>query len=116
MIDERTRHEMYLGLEEKLGTLVADAVMQHLPPIGWADVATKHDLAGLEERMELRFAGLDERMELRFHVVDLGFATLEARMTGAIEAAQRRMIQWTVGTMIALTTAFTAVGAITQLH
>ena len=105
MIDERTRHEMYLGLEEKLGTLVADAVMQHLPPIGWADVATKHDLAGLEERIDLRF-----------QVVDLGFVALEARMTGAIEAAQRRMIQWTVGTMIALTTVFTAVGAITRLH
>ena len=105
MIDERTRHEMYLGLEQKLGTLVADAVMQHLPPIGWADVATKHDLAGLEERIDLRF-----------QVVDLGFGALEGRMTGAIEAAQRRMIQWTVGTMIALTTAFTAVGAITQIH
>ena len=145
MIDERTRHEMYLGLEEKLGTLVADAVMQHLPPIGWADVATKHDLAGIEERVDLRFAGLEqrvdlrfagleERMELRFHAadtrfqalldvldarfagVDLGLGALEARMTGAIEAAQRRMIQWTVGTMIALTTVFTAVGAITQLH
>ena len=105
MIDERTRHEMYLGLEEKLGTLVADAVMQHLPPIGWADVATKHDLAGLEERIDLRF-----------QLVDLRFVALEGRMTGAIEAAQRRMIQWTVGTMIALTTVFTAVGAITQLH
>ena len=134
MIDERTRHEMYLGLEEKLGTLVADAVMQHLPPIGWADVATKHDLAGLEERIDLRFAGLEERMDLRFHAVDtrfaallevmdarfvgvdLGFGALEGRMTGAIEAAQRRMIQWTVGTMIALTTVFTAVGAITQLR
>ena len=105
MIDERTRHEMYLGHEEKLGTLVADAVMQHLPPIGWADVATKHDLAGLEERIDLRF-----------QVVDLGFSALEARMSGAIEAAQRRMIQWTVGTMIALTTVFTAVGAIARLH
>ena len=105
MIDERTRHEMYLGLEQKLGTLVADAVMQHLPPIGWADVATKHDLAGLEERIDLRF-----------QVVDLGFSALEARMSGAIEAAQRRMIQWTVGTMIALTTVFTAVGAIARLH
>ncbi|MEO6469950.1 MAG: hypothetical protein ABIP21_12700 [Acidimicrobiia bacterium] len=116
MIDERTRHEMYLGLEEKLGTLVADAVMHHLPPIGWADVATKHDLANLEERIDLRFAELEERIALRFQVVDLGFGALEGRMTDAIEATQRRMIQWTVGTMIALTTVFTAVGAITQLH
>ena len=65
MLDERTRHEMYLGLEEKLGTPVADALMKHLPPVGWADVATKHDLAALEDRMELRLNGLEERMALR---------------------------------------------------
>lgn len=53
-IDERTRHEMYLGLEEKLGSAVADALMAHLPPIGWADVATKHDLDELERRIELQ--------------------------------------------------------------
>ena len=52
-IDERTRHEMYLGLEEKLGTAVADALMAPLPPTGWADVATKHDLDELERHMEL---------------------------------------------------------------
>ncbi len=52
-IDERTRHEMYLGLEEKLGTDVADALMAHLPPIGWADVATKRDLDELERHVAL---------------------------------------------------------------
>ena len=65
MIDERARHEMYLGLEEKLGTTVADAVMQHLPPVGWAEVANKYDLAALEARMDLRFDGLEARLELR---------------------------------------------------
>jgi hypothetical protein len=66
-IDERTRHEMYLGLEEKLGTAVADALMAHLPPIGWADVATKHDLEELERRMELRFQRQDEHIDARIH-------------------------------------------------
>jgi hypothetical protein len=76
-IDERTRHEMYLGLEEKLGTAVADALMAHLPPIGWADVATKRDLAELERRIDLRFdrfedrlGSIEERMELRFERQD----------------------------------------------
>ncbi len=53
-IDERTRHEMYLGLEQLLGPQVADALMEHLPPVGWADVATKRDLDALEERLELK--------------------------------------------------------------
>jgi len=70
-VDERTRHERYLGLEEKLGPDVADALMQHLPPVGWADVATKHDLeqlaARLEERMDLRFERQDEHIDARIH-------------------------------------------------
>lgn len=69
-IDERTRHEMYLGLEEKLGTGVADALMQHLPPVGWAEVATKHDLAQLEARLELRFARIDERFARQDEHID----------------------------------------------
>ena len=56
-IDERSRHEMYLGLEQLLGPQVADALMAHLPPVGWAEIATKHDLAALEDRLELRMRG-----------------------------------------------------------
>lgn len=43
-VDERTRHEMYAGLEAALGASVADALMAHLPPTGWADVARTHDV------------------------------------------------------------------------
>ncbi len=43
-IDERRRHEMYLKLEEVLGAEPASTLMSHLPPVGWADVATKQDL------------------------------------------------------------------------
>jgi putative hemolysin len=50
-IDERTRREMYERLEEVLGASAADALMEHLPPVGWADVAAKHDLGALEHRL-----------------------------------------------------------------
>jgi hypothetical protein len=43
-IDERSRHELYLRLEEALGAQEANTLMEHLPPVGWADVATKRDL------------------------------------------------------------------------
>ena len=49
-IDERTRHEMYLGLEERLGPELADLVMAHLPPMGWADIATQREMtAGFDD-------------------------------------------------------------------
>src|SRR5258708_40285620 len=43
-IDERARHQLYLRLEEHLGPEAATTLMEHLPPTGWAEVATKRDL------------------------------------------------------------------------
>jgi hypothetical protein len=57
-IDERARHELHRKLEEVLGAEEAATLMAHLPPVGWADVATKHDLAQLEERLNLRFQSI----------------------------------------------------------
>ena len=45
-ISEETRHHLYLRLEAVLGA-EASTLMEHLPPVGWADVATKRDLDGL---------------------------------------------------------------------
>jgi hypothetical protein len=50
-IDERARHELFVRLEQVLGTQEAATLMEHLPPVSWADVATKRDLEHL--RVEL---------------------------------------------------------------
>lgn len=54
-IDERSRHEMHTKLEALLGPEVAATLVGHLPPVGWADVATRRDLDLLEARLERRF-------------------------------------------------------------
>lgn len=56
MINEESRHELYTRLEEVLGPKQAATLMEHLPPVGWADVATKRDLdvLGTDLRSEMR--------------------------------------------------------------
>jgi len=60
-IDERSRHELYLRLEDALGPEPANTLMEHLPPVGWADVATRHDL---ETQMGLLRTDLEAQMGL----------------------------------------------------
>ena len=64
--DERARVALYERLDEALGRDNADTLMGYLPPVGWADVATKHDVLAVEQRMDLRFDSLEHRLEAQF--------------------------------------------------
>ena len=88
-IDERSRHELYVRLERVLGPEAASTLMEHLPPVGWADVATKRDLDVLAERMDSRFA----QMEQRFEQVDRRFEQLEQRFDQQFEQLEQRFDQ-----------------------
>lgn len=81
VIDEHSRHQLHNRLEDVLGADAAGTLMAHLPPVGWADVATKHDLGGLEERIDLRFSGLEERIDLRFVATDERINSLKHELT-----------------------------------
>jgi hypothetical protein len=63
VLDERARHELYLGVEEVLGTQRADTLMSLLPPVGWADVATKDDIRLLERDLSSLEARLEAKLE-----------------------------------------------------
>ena len=43
-ITDADRHRLYDALVATLGEQEATILMEHLPPVGWADVATKTDL------------------------------------------------------------------------
>ena len=104
-IDETARFELHEGLREVLGEARADALMSLLPPTGWAEVATKHDLdvlrddiARLEARREARF---DERL---VSAVD----RLEARLMAAFHREMTRQFWALAGTLVAIAGLLTA--------
>ena len=74
VIDERARHELYERLESTVGEEATGTLMSYLPPVGWADVATKRDLDQLsgefdQLRREVRMEMGSMRHELlaEFH-------------------------------------------------
>ncbi len=102
MVDERSRLQLADAAKQALGDDAGITLMELLPPVGWADVATKHDLLAFDGRfsaIDARFATIDARFDMidarfdmidarfdmvdrRFEVVDRRFEALETRMDG----------------------------------
>src|SRR5262245_3321191 len=80
-IDERRRLELADAAKRTFGDDAGVTLMELLPPVGWADIATKSDLRHLERRfdgLELRFDGLESRFDRKLEA-------LEARMDLKLE-------------------------------
>ena len=66
-IDEHARYQLYLRLEERLGAEAAETLMEHLPPAGWAEVATKHDLDQLRTLTTLDIERMGDQLRAEFY-------------------------------------------------
>jgi hypothetical protein len=56
-VDEHARHELYNQLTDVLGPGHARTLMEHLPPAGWGEVATRRDLEVVEHRLVATMRG-----------------------------------------------------------
>ena len=67
-ITEESRHHVLVALDARIGKDAAMTLAEHLPPVGWADVATKSDLVRLTSDLAVLrtdLASLEVRLEQR---------------------------------------------------
>jgi hypothetical protein len=91
-ISEETRHHLYLRLEAVLGAEEAATLMEHLPPVGWADVATKRDVDGLAVATKRDIEGLAESTRRDIE-------GLEMRSNARLER-ELRLMTWRLVTVV----------------
>ncbi len=77
-VDERSRLQLAEAAKRLLGDDEGITLMELLPPVGWADVATRHDVLALDRR----FVEFEQRFDAKLE-------TLEHRMTSHFERALR---------------------------
>ena len=94
------------------GTEVANIIMNHLPPTGWSDLATRRDLSetALVLRSELKSEIADLRDELKSEISGLR-DELKSEISGLRNEMHRgfaSMFKWVVGTMIGMSAVMVA--------
>lgn len=88
--EQRLRQSLHAKLAELVGADETALLMEYLPPVGWADVATKRDLEVFAKELRAEMAVL--RSDLHSEIVEL---------RGEMKAQTARILMWLVPTMIA---------------
>ncbi len=94
-VDESRRLLLHDAVRASVGADAALTLMEMLPPSGWGDVATRQQLDAVEARLDAKF--------------DHGIESMRLEVQALVADGQRRMMQWTVATVIAMTGVFAAI-------
>ncbi|MCU1486286.1 MAG: hypothetical protein JWN67_3032 [Actinomycetia bacterium] len=87
-ITEEARFQLFEKLRKALGAEEAATLMEHLPPVGWGDVARQRDV----DRLEVAMRSEVDRLEGTMHAT---FAT-KVDLELALRQQTNRYIGWMV--------------------
>lgn len=94
-ITEAARHLMHDSFISQHGEEVAAVIMEHLPPLGWSDVARSSDVGALRFDMDREFLALRGDMDREFAAVRsemaAGFAAVRSEMAAEFSAVRSEM-------------------------
>ena len=108
MPTERRRHQLYEEVKEVLSVDSADELMAYLPPVGWADVATKSDVAMVRSEIDaLRAEMRSEMSSIRGEMSSMR-NDLRSEFVVGIADLKTDLQRWTIATLIAMTGLFGA--------
>ena len=109
------RLQLYEELVKKFGDEPAMTLMESLPPVDWHELATKDDLAGLEERVNAKFEVVDARFDaLRVELgarIDTGVTGLGAKIDTGLTGLGARIDTGLTGLGARIGTGVTGLGA-----
>jgi hypothetical protein len=71
-ITEESRHHLYKRFEALWGPEEAAMMLEHLPPVGWGEVARRSDITDLDVALRSEITGVE--VALRSEMADLGVA------------------------------------------
>jgi hypothetical protein len=112
-ITEASRFQLRTAIGQILSEEAADTLMELLPPVGWADVATKTDLQHLRD--ELKADMLNLRNEFKADMLNLrnefkaDIQALQLSFETTLEKRLHEQTKWFITTMIAMNAVTVAV-------
>ena len=113
--NENDRYRLHQHLEEVLGRDDANTLMEHLPPTGWANVATKDDVEHLRvstthhlDQLRAQMVHEFELRDVRFERIEQRFDSFRLQMKADMERAFRMQTFAIVGLMFTMLSAFVA--------
>ena len=71
-VTEESRYQLFQRFEELLGREGVSTLMELLPPVGWADVATKRDFDQLRAALDARIDALDAKIDAKVERLEVG--------------------------------------------